>query len=142
MCAVLFMDLDGFKRINDVLGHPAGDELLHSVSRRLVTCVRASDTVSRQGGDEFVVLLSEIEHAADAALAAEKVLSALAPPHRVAGQELSLTASIGISIYPDHGADAETLIRCADAAMYHAKGKGRNTFRFYEEDKRVAAGGA
>ncbi|MGA8004593.1 MAG: diguanylate cyclase [Burkholderiales bacterium] len=138
-CAVLFLDLDGFKRINDVLGHPAGDELLHSVSRRLVTCVRASDTVSRQGGDEFVVLLSEIEHAADAALSAEKVLSVLALPHRVAGQELNVTASIGISIYPDHGADAETLTRCADTAMYHAKEEGRNTFRLFNECKRFAA---
>ena len=138
-CAVLFLDLDGFKPINDVLGHSAGDELLHSVSRRLVTCVRDSDTVSRQGGDEFVVLLSEIEHAADAAVSAQKVLSVLAPRHRVAGQELKVTASIGISIYPDHGADAETLIRCADTAMYQAKEKGRNTFRFFKEDKRVAA---
>lgn len=138
-CAVLFLDLDGFKRINDALGHPAGDELLHSVSRRLVTCVRGSDTVSRQGGDEFVVLLSEIEHAADAAVSAQKVLSVLAPPHRVAGRELNVTASIGISICPDHGADAETLIRCADTAMYQAKEEGRNTFRFFNEDRRIAA---
>jgi diguanylate cyclase (GGDEF)-like protein/PAS domain S-box-containing protein len=140
-CAVLFLDLDGFKRINDVLGHPAGDELLHSISRRLVTCVRGSDTVSRQGGDEFVVLLSEIEHAADAAVSAEKILSALAPPHRVAGQVLNVTASIGISIYPDHGTDAETLIRRADTAMYQAKENGRKTFRFFEEDRRVAGFG-
>lgn len=141
-CAVLFLDLDGFKRINDTLGHPAGDELLHSVSRRLVTCVRGSDTVSRQGGDEFVVLLSEIEHAADAAVSAEKVLLVLALPHHVAGQELNVTASIGVSIYPDHGADAETLIKCADTAMYQAKEKGRNTFRFFKDDSALRPSGS
>jgi diguanylate cyclase (GGDEF)-like protein/PAS domain S-box-containing protein len=141
-CAVLFLDLDGFKDINDVFGHPIGDQLLYAVSRRLVACVRGSDTVSRRGGDEFVVLLSEIEHGPDAAVSAEKILSALAPPHHLGGTERHVTASIGISVFPDDGEDAETLIRCADTAMYQAKEDGRNTFRFFKPGMRVAAVGA
>jgi diguanylate cyclase (GGDEF)-like protein/PAS domain S-box-containing protein len=137
--AVLFLDLDGFKHINDSLGHPIGDKLLQSVARRLVACVRGSDTVSRQGGDEFVVLLSEIEHAEDAARSAEKMLLALAAPHRVAERELQITGSIGISIYPDDGRDAEALIKCADTAMYHAKNKGRNNYQFFTEDMNLRA---
>jgi diguanylate cyclase (GGDEF)-like protein len=137
--AVLFLDLDRFKHINDSLGHPIGDKLLQSVAQRLVACVRASDTVSRQGGDEFVVLLSEIEQAADAALSAEKMLVALAAPHSIAERELHITASIGISIYPEDGQDAQTLIRCADTAMYHAKDKGRNNYQFFTEDMNVRA---
>ena len=137
--AVLFLDLDRFKYTNDSLGHPIGDKLLQSVAQRLVACVRGSDTVSRQGGDEFVVLLSEIEHAEDAALSAEKMLLALAAPHSIAENELHITASIGISIYPDDGRDAETLIKCADTAMYHAKGKGRNNYQFFTEDMNVRA---
>jgi len=137
--AVLFLDLDRFKHINDSLGHPIGDKLLQSVAQRLVACVRGSDTVSRQGGDEFVVLLSEIEQAADAALSAEKMLVALAAPHSIAEKELHITASIGISIYPDDGQDAQTLIRCADTAMYHAKDKGRNNYQFFTEDMNVRA---
>jgi len=132
--AVLFLDLDRFKHINDSLGHAIGDQLLQSVAQRLVACVRGSDTVSRQGGDEFVVLLSEIEHAEDAALSAEKMLLALAAPHSIAERELHISASIGISTYPDDGLDAETLIRCADTAMYHAKDKGRNNYQFFTED--------
>jgi diguanylate cyclase (GGDEF)-like protein/PAS domain S-box-containing protein len=138
-CAVLFLDLDGFKHINDSLGHPIGDQLLESVAQRLVACVRGSDTVSRQGGDEFVILLSEIEHAQDAALSAEKMLLTLAAPHSIAEKELHITASIGISIYPDDGRDADTLIRCADTAMYHAKDKGRNNYQFFTEDMNVRA---
>jgi diguanylate cyclase (GGDEF)-like protein/PAS domain S-box-containing protein len=137
--AVLFLDLDRFKHINDFLGHPIGDKLLQSVAQRLVACVRGSDTVSRQGGDEFVVLLSEIEQAADAALSAEKMLLALSAPHSIADKELHITASIGISIYPDDGQDAQTLIRCADTAMYHAKDKGRNNYQFFTEDMNVRA---
>jgi diguanylate cyclase (GGDEF)-like protein/PAS domain S-box-containing protein len=137
--AVLFLDLDRFKHINDSLGHAIGDKLLQSVAQRLVACVRGSDTVSRQGGDEFVVLLSEIEHAQDAALSAEKMLLALSAPHTITEKELHITASIGISIYPDDGQDAETLIRCADAAMYHAKDKGRNNYQFFTEDMNVRA---
>jgi diguanylate cyclase (GGDEF)-like protein len=137
--AVLFLDLDRFKHINDSLGHAIGDKLLQSVAQRLVACVRGSDTVSRQGGDEFVVLLSEIEQAADAALSAEKMLLALSAPHSIADKELHITASIGISIYPDDGQDAQTLIRCADTAMYHAKDKGRNNYQFFTEDMNVRA---
>ena len=137
--AVLFLDLDRFKHINDSLGHATGDKLLQSVAQRLVACVRGSDTVSRQGGDEFVVLLSEIERAEDAALSAEKMLLALTAPHSVAEKELHITASIGISIYPDDGQDAETLIKCADTAMYHAKDKGRNNYQFFTEDMNVRA---
>ena len=140
-CAVLFLDLDGFKDINDVFGHSIGDQLLHSVSRRLVGCVRGSDTVSRQGGDEFVVLLSEIDRAPDAAVGAEKILSALAAPHHLGGTVHHVSASIGISVFPDDGEDAEALIRCADTAMYRAKEDGRNTFRFFRQGMRVAAVG-
>jgi len=132
--AVLFLDLDGFKDINDALGHRIGDALLQSVAQRMVACVRGADTVSRQGGDEFVILLSEIGHARDAALSAEKMLLALAAPHSISGNELQLTASIGISVYPDDGQDAETLIRCADTAMYQAKEQGRNNYRFFAKD--------
>ena len=139
--AVLFLDLDRFKQINDSLGHPTGDELLQSVAQRLRACVRGADTVSRQGGDEFVVLLSEIEHAEDAGRSAEKILLALAAPHDIAERQLHVTASIGISIYPDDGPDAETLIRCADTAMYHAKDKGRNNYQFFNQDMNVRAVG-
>jgi diguanylate cyclase (GGDEF)-like protein/PAS domain S-box-containing protein len=137
--AVLFLDLDGFKHINDSLGHPIGDKLIQSIALRLVACVRSSDTVSRQGGDEFVILLSEIEHAKDAARSAEKMLLALAAPHSIAGRELHITASIGISVYPDDGPDAETLVRCADTAMYHAKDKGRNNYQFFTKEMNVRA---
>lgn len=129
--AILFLDLDGFKRVNDSLGHAIGDELLQSVATRLAACVRHSDTVSRLGGDEFVVLLSEVTHAGDAAISAKKVLIALTAPHRVAQHELAVTASIGLSIYPADGQDAETLIRNADTAMYQAKQSGRNNYQFF-----------
>jgi len=124
--AVLFVDLDHFKRINDSLGHAAGDKLLQSVALRLKAGVRGSDTVSRKGGDEFVVLLSEIAHPGDAALAADKIIAALAVPHRIAGHELLVTASVGIGIYPLDGADGQTLLKSADAAMYRAKESGRS----------------
>ena len=130
--AVLFLDLDRFKHVNDSLGHGTGDLLLQSVARRLATCVRASDTVSRQGGDEFVVLLSEIAHADDAAAGAQKIIAALVAPHDVAHHQLHVTVTIGISIFPADGPNAETLIKCADTAMYHAKERGRNTYQFFE----------
>ena len=132
--AVLFFDLDRFKHINDSLGHAIGDQLLQSVARRSVTCVRSSDTVSRQGGDEFLVLLSEIEHAEDAARCAEKILVALTLPHSVDKHDLHITVSIGISIYPQDGQDVETLIKSADTAMYHAKENGRNNYQFFKQD--------
>jgi diguanylate cyclase (GGDEF)-like protein len=137
--AILFLDLDRFKHVNDSLGHVIGDELLQSVARRLLRCVRSSDTVSRQGGDEFVVLLSEIQHADDAAASAQKILAALAAPHEVANHQLHVTVSIGISIYPDDGLDAERLITSADTAMYHAKQAGRNHYQFFEPDMNARA---
>jgi diguanylate cyclase len=130
--AVLFLDLDGFKRINDSLGHSMGDMLLKSVAERLVNCVRSTDTVSRQGGDEFVVLLSEIAQAEDAALSAQRILQSVARAHSIDRHDLNITTSIGISIYPDDGHDAEALIKNADTAMYQAKESGRQTFRFFE----------
>jgi len=130
--AVLFLDLDRFKHINDSLGHAVGDRVLQSVAQRLRTCVRASDTVSRQGGDEFVILLSHLTHAQDAAVSASKILVALATPHRIDQHELHLTASIGIVTYPDNGTDAETLMKHADFAMYQAKDAGRNNYQFFE----------
>jgi len=132
--AVLFLDLDRFKNINDSLGHLIGDKLLQSIAERLRACVRSSDTVSRQGGDEFVVLLSEIEHSKDAARRAESIISLLADPHPVAGHDLNITVSIGISLYPTDGEDAETLIKHADAAMYHAKQNGRDNYQFFKQD--------
>jgi len=132
--AVLFLDLDKFKHINDSLGHAIGDKLLQSVAARLTACVRTSDTVSRQGGDEFVILLAEDRRAEDAALTAEKVLAALASPHMIAGHELHASTSIGISVYPADGLDAEALIKNADTAMYHAKEKGRNNYQFFRND--------
>jgi diguanylate cyclase (GGDEF)-like protein/PAS domain S-box-containing protein len=130
--AVIFLDLDRFKYVNDSLGHAAGDELLQSVSKRLLSCVRGSDTVSRQGGDEFAILLPEITHAEDAATCARKILLSLNPPHSIGGRSLHIDGSIGISVYPEDGEDAETLIKNADTAMYHAKDRGRSNFQFFK----------
>jgi diguanylate cyclase (GGDEF)-like protein/PAS domain S-box-containing protein len=137
--AVLFLDIDRFKHINDSLGHEIGDRLLQSVARRLLGCVRRSDTVSRQGGDEFVILLSEITQAQDAAVSAEKMLQALSALHRIGQHELRVTASIGIVVYPDDGIDAEVLLKHADFAMYHAKEQGRNQYQFFEPNLNVRA---
>jgi len=137
--AVVFLDLDRFKYINDSLGHPVGDKLLQSVSRRLLASVRDSDTVSRQGGDEFAILLSEISHPEDAATSAKKLLLSLSAPHSIAGQDLHVDGSIGISVYPQDGEDAETLIKNADTAMYHAKESGRNNFQFFKADMNLKA---
>jgi diguanylate cyclase (GGDEF)-like protein/PAS domain S-box-containing protein len=130
--AVLFLDLDGFKHINDSLGHSIGDKLLQSISERLVSCVRSSDTVSRQGGDEFVVLLSEAQLPEDAAAIASRMLHAVAAAHLIDQHDLHVTTSIGISVYPDDGLDAETLIKNADTAMYQAKENGRQSFQFFK----------
>jgi diguanylate cyclase (GGDEF)-like protein len=132
--AVLFLDLDRFKHVNDSLGHLIADRVLQSVASRLHARVRASDTVARQGGDEFVILLSEVAHAQDAAVSAEKILEVVHTPHRIDQHDLHLTASIGIATYPDDGADAETLLRNADLAMYHAKDSGRNNYQFFTTD--------
>jgi diguanylate cyclase (GGDEF)-like protein/PAS domain S-box-containing protein len=137
--AVLFLDLDGFKHINDSLGHPTGDRLLQSVARRLVECVRASDTVSRQGGDEFVVLLSEGAHWVDAAIVARRMLQAVAESHSIDQRDLHITTSIGVSVYPDDGEDAETLVKNADTAMYQAKENGRQSYQFFTPAMNVRA---
>lgn len=132
--AVLFMDLDRFKTINDSLGHLVGDKLLQSVAQRLTACVRGSDTVSRQGGDEFIVLLADVENANAAGHSATKILTALAENHSIAEHDLNVTLSIGISVFPDDGEDAETLLKNADAAMYHAKENGRNNYQFFKQE--------
>jgi diguanylate cyclase (GGDEF)-like protein len=137
--AVLYLDLDGFKQVNDSLGHAIGDELLQSVAKRLLSCVRNSDTVSRQGGDEFVVLLSEIAHGCDAGVKASKILNALGEPHEIDQHSLRVTASIGVITCPDDGRDAETLITNADVAMYRAKEKGRNNYQFFEKNMNARA---
>ena len=137
--AVLFLDLDGFKHINDSLGHAIGDKLLQSVAARLSTCVRKSDTVSRQGGDEFVILLSEVAHAADAAISAAKIIAELKKVHSIGEHQLHVTASIGISTYPENGEDAETLIKNADTAMYHAKEYGRDNYQFFQTEMNLQA---
>jgi diguanylate cyclase (GGDEF)-like protein len=127
--AVMYLDLDQFKNINDSLGHTVGDQLLQSVAKRLQACVRHSDTVSRQGGDEFVVLLTEVEAPQDAALVAEKLIKAIAEPHVVGEHRLRITVSIGISLYPDDAQDVETVLTNADTAMYRAKRSGRNNYQ-------------
>jgi diguanylate cyclase (GGDEF)-like protein len=131
---LLFLDLDGFKQINDRLGHAVGDQVLRLAAERLTSVVRESDSVSRYGGDEFVVLLDEMSSAADAAPIARKILDALAAPAVIGMHPISLQASIGIAIYPDDGADAVTLIRHADAAMYRIKRQGAGGFDFYHDD--------
>jgi diguanylate cyclase (GGDEF)-like protein/PAS domain S-box-containing protein len=136
---VLFLDLDGFKNINDSLGHAIGDKLLQSVAARLSDCVRKSDTVSRQGGDEFVILLSEVAHAADAAISAAKIITELKKVHSIGEHRLRVTVSIGVSTYPDDGEDAETLVKNADTAMYHAKEYGPNNYQFYKKDMSLRA---
>jgi len=130
---VLFVDLDRFKQINDTQGHAVGDEVLQLVTRRLEGAVRDSDTVSRHSGDEFVVLLAEVYSAHDAVPVAEKMLASLALPARIGPHDLALSASIGIALYPEDGADAATLIQRADAAMYRAKGRGAGAYEFFAE---------
>ena len=131
--ALLFLDLDRFKRVNDSLGHVIGDKLLQSVAQRLTACVRVSDTVCRLGGDEFVILLSEIEHVNAATHCAEKLITAVALPHIIGGHEVHVTVSIGISVCPNDGRDAEAMLKNADTAMYHAKKMGRNNYQFFTQ---------
>jgi diguanylate cyclase (GGDEF)-like protein/PAS domain S-box-containing protein len=137
--AILFLDLDGFKHINDSLGHSIGDKLLQSIAKRLVDCVRGSDTVSRQGGDEFVVLLSEMEQPQDAAITAIRMLNAVAKAHSIDQHDLHVTTSIGLSVFPDDGFDAETLTKNADTAMYQAKENGRQSYQFFKPAMNVRA---
>lgn len=136
---LLFIDLDHFKHINDSLGHAIGDQLLQSVANRLAACVRATDTICRQGGDEFVVLLAEIGQPQDAAHVAETLRTALALPHLIDTHELHVTLSIGISIFPDDGTDVDVLMQNADTAMYYAKASGRDHHQFFRVDMNTCA---
>ncbi|NUT84265.1 EAL domain-containing protein [Pseudomonas brassicacearum] len=129
--AVLFLDLDRFKQVNDTLGHDAGDQLLEEVALRLRGCLRTSDTVARLGGDEFVILLPELSDDKDVAATAQKILGAIARPFNLQGQEFRVTASVGISVFPQDGLDEQTLKKNADIAMYQAKQCGKNNFQFY-----------
>jgi diguanylate cyclase (GGDEF)-like protein/PAS domain S-box-containing protein len=137
--AVLFLDLDHFKNINDSLGHNVGDQFLEATAVRLASCVREGDTVARLGGDEFAVLLEDIAHIEDISMVARKVLAAFVSPFTVESHELYLTTSIGVSLYPNDGADGHTLLKHADAAMYKAKELGRNNFQFYSADMSARA---
>lgn len=137
--AVLFLDLDRFKTINDSLGHELGDRLLQSVASRILVCVREGDTVSRVGGDEFVIVIPGIASSSDASAVASKILEVLAAAFHLGGNDLHVSASIGISLYPADGADADTLMRNADTAMYHAKDAGRGNFQFFTQHMNVAA---
>lgn len=131
--AIVFLDLDRFKNVNDTMGHHVGDVLLQGVAERLQKCVRESDTVSRLGGDEFVILLNNINDEKDAALVAQKVINLIDTPFAIADYQAEIGTSIGISIYPTHGADKFTLLKHADAAMYLAKEKGRNNYQFFQQ---------
>jgi diguanylate cyclase (GGDEF)-like protein len=135
--ALLYVDLDRFKHINDTLGHAIGDKLLQTVARRLLGCVRNTDTVSRQGGDEFVVLLADIVHIRDAVTCAEKILGTLEAPYQIGEHELRVSASVGVAIFPDDASDADALLRCADFAMYQAKYHGRNNYKLFNPASEV-----
>lgn len=137
--ALLFLDLDQFKTINDSLGHPIGDALLQATAQRLRGCLRETDSISRQGGDEFLIVLSEVSDTDAVAKVARKVLEQLAQPLVLNGRELATSVSIGVAVYPEDGADFETLLKKADIAMYHAKEAGRNACRFYTEQMNIDA---
>ena len=139
--AVLFLDLDRFKRVNDSLGHPAGNELLRQVARRLAAVMRTTDTVARMGGDEFTLLLSDIRSGGEAEVVAEKILAAFRAPFVIYGHELFVTASIGIAVAPDDGTRSSVLLKNADTAMYRAKERGRNDYECYAADMGAAAHG-
>lgn len=129
--ALMFLDLDRFKPVNDLSGHAVGDSLLQAVAERLARCVRKDDTVARTGGDEFVVVLSQISSAGDAARISDKILDALSRPFQIEGHELEISCSIGIGVYPHDGKNVSALLNNADAAMYRAKNAGRNKFEFF-----------
>ncbi len=136
--AVLFIDLDNFKNINDTLGHDVGDELLRQVSRRLSECVRLEDTIARQGGDEFIVLLDNLEDGRNASIVAQKVLAALRQPLTLGGTEQHVSGSVGIAVYPEDGRDAQTLMKNADTAMFHGKSLGKNTYQYFTAQMNIA----
>lgn len=132
--ALMFLDMDDFKAINDTLGHEAGNSLLKAAASRLKNCFRTGDTLARFGGDEFAVILTNLGHADDVGSVAQSVIEKLQHPFSISGKELCITFSMGITLYPIDGADAEMLLRNADSAMYHAKGMGRNTYQFYSTE--------
>lgn len=135
---MLFVDVDDFKQVNDSAGHTIGDRVLQSIARRLLGCVRNSDTVSRYGGDEFLILLSEIGHSRSLISVAKKILAAIAVPHDLlAPHVFHITASMGISMFPENGQDGETLVQNADTAMYWAKQGGGNDIRFFERQMKA-----
>lgn len=131
MLAVLYLDLDGFKAVNDTHGHTIGDQLLKDVAKRLTDLLRDEDTVARMGGDEFTLLLTEIKQKEDAAKVADKILNAVKEPLTLGTHTLNITTSVGIALYPSDGEDAETLLRNADTAMYKVKENGKNAYHFY-----------
>ena len=133
--ALLFLDIDQFKSINDTKGHLVGDEVVQYVARCLESVVRDADTVSRHGGDEFLILLSDVSQASDAAIIAEKIIAAIAQPIFIQGHEFAISVSLGITIYPDNGEDAQALIKRADEAMYISKRSKLGGFKFYEKNK-------
>lgn len=140
--AVMFIDLDGFKNVNDSYGHAIGDLALRAVAERLQKCIRSSDSIGRLGGDEFAIVLDGARLPADAALVGERIVSTMIEPFMVEGHRLTMAASIGISVYPRDGMDAAALLRNADAAMYEAKQAGCNGFRFFSrpaEDEAAVA---
>jgi diguanylate cyclase (GGDEF)-like protein/PAS domain S-box-containing protein len=130
--ALLFLDIDGFKEVNDIYGHNIGDMVLQSIADRLRQCVRESDIVARIGGDEMTVILSKIAHRDDAAIVARKIIEACTPEFRIESISCSIGVSIGISIYPDDGKETESLLKKADIAMYQVKESGKNSFRFFQ----------
>ena len=132
--AVLFLDVDHFKKVNDTFGHGGGDQLLQSIARRLVAAVRSSDTVSRYGGDEFVLLLSQIAHASDVIVSVKKIVAVLDPPHYIGGRDVLVTVSVGISVFPADGTDTEPLMINADTALIRAKSRGRGNYQFFAPD--------
>ncbi len=139
MLALIFLDLDRFKTINDTLGHTLGDRLLREVSDRLTNCLRKGDTISRLGGDEFTILLPKVNHVKDIAKIAQRILDTLKSPFYLDGHELHVTTSLGIAFYPTDGQDTQTLLKNADIAMYRAKEQGGNNYQFYTPAMNTAA---
>ncbi|MES2366710.1 MAG: diguanylate cyclase [Pseudomonadota bacterium] len=140
--AVMYLDLDGFKLINDTLGHDAGDILLQMVADRLVAAVRQEDTVSRLGGDEFVIGLAELNHADGVVNLVSKVIESVAQPYSIQGRDVNMTASVGVGIYPTHGEQVGTLMKSADTALYEAKRAGKNVYRIAAHTDLVAMTGS
>jgi diguanylate cyclase (GGDEF)-like protein len=134
--AILFMDLDGFKSVNDTFGHSKGDQLLQEAAERLQDCMRESDTVARSGGDEFTIILENVAQAEDVVLVAKKIIACFQEPFFVDGNSTRITTSIGISLYPQDGEDGEILLKNADKAMYNAKSRGKDGFTFYSTNRR------